>query len=89
MALGATPGSLLRLVLRQAVGLVAVGLGIGVCGALLSGQALRTLLFGVTPTDAITYVIVSIAFVAVSVVACALPARRAAAVDPVEVFRGA
>jgi putative ABC transport system permease protein len=88
MALGATPSSLLGMVLKQALTLVAMGLAIGLVGALVSGRTLRTLLFNVTPTDVLTYVAVSIAFLAVAVIACALPARRAAAVDPMIALRG-
>jgi putative ABC transport system permease protein len=88
MALGATPGSLLRMVLRQALVLVAAGLAIGAAGSLLFGQALRTLLFNVRPTDLMTYALVSVAFVVVAGLACALPARRAATVDPMIALRG-
>jgi len=88
MALGATPGSLLGLVLRQALVLVAVGLALGAGGALLFGRTLRTLLFNVAPTDLLTYGMVSLAFVGVAAVACALPARRAASVDPLVALRG-
>jgi putative ABC transport system permease protein len=88
MALGATPSSLLGMVLRQAMTLVGIGLAIGVGGALASGRALRTLLFNVAPTDVLTYVVVSMAFLAVAGMACALPARRAAAVDPMIALRG-
>jgi predicted permease len=88
MALGATRGSLLGLVLRQALVLVAVGLALGTGGALLFGRTLRTLLFDVAPTDLLTYGIVSLAFVGVAAVACALPARRAASVDPLVALRG-
>jgi putative ABC transport system permease protein len=89
LALGATPGSLLGIVLSQALLLVALGLAAGVGGALLCGQVLRTLLFNVAPTDLLTYVLVSLVFVAVAAVACALPARRAASVDPLVALRGA
>lgn len=88
MALGATPGSLLGMVLKQGLVLVAIGLGIGAAAALVFGQALRTLLFGVTPTDLLTYGMVSMTFVAVAAAACALPARRAASVDPLVALRG-
>jgi putative ABC transport system permease protein len=88
MALGATPGSLLGMVLSQALRLVAVGLGIGAAGALLLGETLRTLLFNVAHTDVLTYGLVAVAFVAVALVACALPARRAAGVDPMVALRG-
>ena len=88
MALGATPSSLLRMVLTQGLALVVAGLALGVIGALVFGQTLRALLFNVQPTDLLTYGLVSIAFVAVAVIACALPARRAASVDPMTAQRG-
>ena len=62
LALGATPSSLLGMVLRQALMLVGTGLGIGTAGALLFGRALRTLLFKVQSTDMLTYGVVGLAF---------------------------
>jgi putative ABC transport system permease protein len=88
MALGATRGSLLAMVLSQALRLVAVGLVIGAAGALLLGETLRTLLFNVAHTDVLTYALVAVVFVMVALVACALPARRAAGVDPMVALRG-
>lgn len=87
LALGATPASLLRMVMRQGLVLVAVGLAIGTGAALISSRALRTLLFNVTPTDPATYVLVAAAFTAIALVACAMPAKRAAAVDPMVALR--
>jgi predicted permease len=88
MALGASRGSLLAMVLSQALRLVAVGLVIGAAGAVLLGETLRTLLFNVAHTDVLTYALVAVAFVMVALVACALPARRAAGVDPMVALRG-
>ena len=88
LALGATPGSLLGMVMKQALVLVAIGLAFGVGAAVVSSSALRTLLFDVTPTDPATYAIVAAAFVVVALVACATPARRAASVDPMIALRG-
>lgn len=87
LALGATPASLLGMVLKQALVLVALGLAIGIGGAVVSSRALRTLLFSVTPTDPATYVLVAATFIAIALVACAMPARRAAAVDPMVALR--
>ncbi|MGH9374161.1 MAG: ABC transporter permease, partial [Vicinamibacterales bacterium] len=87
MALGASGGSLLRMVLGQALTLVAVGLAFGVVGAVLFGRVVRTLLFNVEPTDSTTFILVSLGFIIVSVLACLVPARRAAAVDPMVVLR--
>ncbi|HVH56107.1 MAG TPA: ABC transporter permease, partial [Vicinamibacterales bacterium] len=88
LALGASPASLLAMVMKQAFWLVAAGLAIGVVAALLSSRALRTLLFSVTPTDPTTYVLVAVAFVVIGLIACAMPARRAASVDPMIALRG-
>ena len=88
MALGASRGSLLRMVLGQAMMLVGIGLAIGIGIALASGRAVKTLLFNVTTTDALTYVSVAVAFLVVAILACAVPARRAASVDPMIALRG-
>jgi predicted permease len=88
LALGASPASLLVMVMKQAVVLVGIGLAIGLVGAMLWSGALRTLLFNVTPTDPLTYVVVATAFLVIALVACAMPARRAAAVDPMIALRG-
>jgi predicted permease len=88
MALGATRGSLLRMVLGHAVMLVGIGLAIGIVVALVSGRVVKTLLFNVTTTDAITYATVAVAFLVIAILACAVPARRAASVDPMIALRG-
>jgi putative ABC transport system permease protein len=87
LALGATPASLLTMVMKQGLVLVSIGLMIGLGAALISSRALRTLLFDVTPTDPMTYVLVAAGFVVVALAACALPARRAAGVDPMIALR--
>jgi putative ABC transport system permease protein len=87
MALGAQRGSVLSLVLRQGIALVLVGLAIGLAGALVVTRVLTTLLFGVEPTDALTFLAVSMVLVAVAAAACVIPARRAASVDPMVALR--
>jgi putative ABC transport system permease protein len=87
MALGAQRGSVLSLVLRQGITLVLVGLAIGLAGALVMTRVLTTLLFGVEPTDAVTFLAVSMVLVAVAAAACLVPARRAASVDPMVALR--
>jgi putative ABC transport system permease protein len=87
LALGATPGSLLGMVMKEGLLLVALGLAIGMGAAAASSRALRTLLFSVTPTDPATYVVVAAAFIVIALIACAMPARRAAAVDPIVALR--
>lgn len=83
MALGARGGQVLGMVLGQAGVLVAVGLAIGLVAAMGLSRYLEALLFGITPTDAPTLAGVALALAAVATLACAIPARRASAVDPV------
>jgi putative ABC transport system permease protein len=87
MALGAHRASLLTLVLRQGLALVGIGLAFGTAGALVLTRLMTTLLFGVEPTDAITFLSVALVLVAVAAVACLVPARRAAAADPLVALR--
>jgi putative ABC transport system permease protein len=87
MALGAEPGVILGMILRSGLRLVGIGLGIGLVGAIVLTRLLRSLLFGVTVTDGLTYGSVMVLLGIVAAVACALPARRAARVDPMEALR--
>ncbi|MEO5897212.1 MAG: ABC transporter permease [Vicinamibacterales bacterium] len=87
MALGAPRASVLTLVLRQGLTLVVIGLAIGMAGALVLTRVMTTLLFGVEPTDALTFLAVSMVLVGVAAVACLVPARRAASVDPMVALR--
>jgi ABC-type antimicrobial peptide transport system permease subunit len=87
MALGAQRSRLLGLVLRQGMAPVAAGLGIGVVVALLLGRAIRGLLFGVQPTDPATIAGVVAILLVVGVLACLIPARRAAGTDAVTALR--
>jgi predicted permease len=82
MALGAQPGNIFVLVLRQAVVLVAAGIGLGLIAALAVTRLLSTMLIGVAPYDLVTFVSVASLLVVVALVACFLPARRAARLDP-------
>jgi putative ABC transport system permease protein len=82
-ALGAGAGSVMRMVLQQGMGLSAIGVVIGVAGALAATRLLESLLYEVTPTDPETFVAVPVVLMAVSVLACYLPARRAATIDPI------
>ena len=63
------------------------GVGIGLAAALALSRVLQTLLFEVTPTDPLTFASVALALITVSLLACSLPARRAAKVDPMEALR--
>jgi putative ABC transport system permease protein len=82
MALGAAPADILSTVLRQGMVLVTVGLACGLAGALALTGLLKKLLFQVTPTDVPTYSVVSALLLVAALVACWVPARRAARIDP-------
>jgi putative ABC transport system permease protein len=86
-ALGAHPRDVLRLVFAHALRLTAVGMAIGAAAALVATRFLTSLLFEVRPTDPLTFGGVAGVVMAVVVVACARPARRAMAVDPAAVLR--
>ena len=83
MALGASRGSVLSLVFREGMPLVAVGLGFGLLGAFALSRILESMLFGVGARDPGVFVAVPLVLAAVSVTAILVPARRAARVDPV------
>ncbi len=87
MALGAAPRDVARLFVREGMALTAVGLALGVAGALAATRALTSLLFGVTATDTVTFVSVALALGAVALAASYVPARRAARVDPMNALR--
>ena len=82
MALGAQREDVLRLVMRESMTLVAVGVGIGLAAALAASRLLTTLLFGLAPTDPRSIGLALATMVAVSALAGYLPARRASRVDP-------
>jgi putative ABC transport system permease protein len=86
-ALGASRGNILALVIRQGMTLSVLGVLIGLSGAVVTSHAIAALLFGISRFDAITYAGVTALLVCVSGVACFIPARRAASVNPVEALR--
>ncbi|HET9307330.1 MAG TPA: ABC transporter permease [Candidatus Sulfotelmatobacter sp.] len=81
-ALGATRQSIVVLILGQGMTLTGLGLLLGLVGALAASQAIASMLFGVSPMDPVTYVGVMLLLAIVSVIACAVPAWRAARIDP-------
>jgi predicted permease len=87
MALGARPRDALRLVLAEGLRLTAAGAALGLLGAILGGRLLRGLLFGVSASDPATFVAILLVLSAAALVACGLPAARAARVDPARVLR--
>jgi putative ABC transport system permease protein len=87
IALGAKSVSVLMMVLKQGLRMVLIGLGLGVIGALAATGVVKSLLFGVSSTDWITFAGVSIVLLGTAVLASYLPARRAARVDPMVALR--
>jgi putative ABC transport system permease protein len=87
MALGAQALDVLRMVVRNGMTLSLIGLAIGLAAAFAFTRVMSTLLFEVTPTDAMTYAIVSVGLLFVALLACYIPARRATKVDPLVALR--
>ena len=87
VALGATPGQVFRIILGQGLMTTAIGAAIGVIAALGLTRTIESLLFGVTPTDPVTFAAVIAVLGTVATLACYLPARRATDADPMEALR--
>jgi putative ABC transport system permease protein len=87
MVLGARPGDVMRQVLRSGLMLALLGAGLGVVAALSLARTLRALLFGITPSDPLSFIAVALFLVAVALVACWLPARAAMRIEPAEALR--
>ena len=87
MALGAHPGKVARLVLRQGMILTSAGVAIGVVLSLLASQALQSQLVGVSARDPLVYIAIPCLLAIISLLACYVPARRAARVDPLRALR--
>jgi putative ABC transport system permease protein len=82
MALGATPGSVVRMVLRQSMKPVGIGTLVGLGASFAASRLLTSQLFEVSRTDPLTIAVVAATLIAVALVASAVPARRAAQIDP-------
>lgn len=87
IALGATAPAVLGLVLRRAVVLIAVGLSLGVLGAVALTRVLASQLVDVAPTDPATFAVVSVVLAAAAILASYLPARRATRIEPLTALR--
>lgn len=87
MALGAGTGNVVGMILRNGAFLTLTGLALGLGGAFALSRTLESLLFGITPTDPATFVVVSLLLGAVAMAACYVPARRATDADPIETLR--
>jgi putative ABC transport system permease protein len=87
MALGAQMSDVLKLVLRGGMALATIGIVAGVVGAFILTRWMSSLLFGVKPTDALTFIAVSLCLLVTALLACYLPARRASKVDPLVALR--
>jgi putative ABC transport system permease protein len=87
MAIGAQRGQVVSLILREGLKIVVVGLVVGLGCAVALCRVLKALLFGVQPVDFLTFVCVAIFFLTVAMLACFIPARRAANTDPAQALR--
>jgi putative ABC transport system permease protein len=87
MAVGARAGDIFRMIIGEGLALSLTGVVLGLAGALWVGQAGRSLLFGVTATDPLTFISVSLLLTAVAAAACYFPARRAMKVEPIAALR--
>jgi putative ABC transport system permease protein len=87
MALGASRGAVLKMVLRQGLTLVLLGLAAGTIAALFLARLMKEVLYGVSPTDPLTFLAAATVLLAVAVFACLMPARRATMVNPITALR--
>ena len=87
LALGAEPSGVAALILRQNVGVTMVGVGLGLAGALAGGRLIEALLYNVSPRDPVVIGVVTLLLTTIALVACWLPARRAARLNPLDALR--
>jgi putative ABC transport system permease protein len=88
MSLGATPGDVLGVIVREGMALAGIGAAAGITAAFVLSRSMEKLLYGVRPTDPVTFGGVTLVLVLVSLVATYVPARRATSIDPVAALRG-
>jgi len=86
-ALGASRGGIVRLIVRQGMTLTGLGALLGLAGALIASQAIRSLLFGISRFDLVTYSVALAVLIAVAAIACLVPAWRASQIDPMAALR--
>jgi ABC-type antimicrobial peptide transport system permease subunit len=87
MALGATPRDALRLIIREGMTVVAIGIGAGLLGGLALSRAVSSLVFGVRVRDPAVFIGVAATLTTVALAACAIPSLRASRVDPIVALR--
>ena len=87
LALGATPGGVLRLVMRQAAVVALAGVATGLAGAFVLTRFMQSMLFGTASTDPLTFTVIPLLLMLVAVAAGWLPARRASRIDPIVSLR--
>jgi ABC-type antimicrobial peptide transport system permease subunit len=87
MALGAREGDVMKMVVRRGMALATIGVAIGLIASYALTRLMKTLLFGVSATDPLTFTVIALSLGLITLLACWIPARRAAKVDPMIALR--